>query len=44
MRIPTVEVPLELRRVAAQHLESLRGSELMEGADADASSGAGPTR
>jgi hypothetical protein len=33
MRIAIEEVPLELRRRAAQHLESLRGSELAAGAD-----------
>ena len=29
MLIPVKDVPLEVRRVAAQHLESLRGTELM---------------
>lgn len=31
MRVPVREVPLEVRRAAAQHLESLRGTELMRG-------------
>lgn len=34
MRIPLKEVPIEVRRLAAQHLESLRGTELMNDADA----------
>jgi len=33
MRVPITDVPLEARRVAAQHLESLRGTELLNGAE-----------
>jgi hypothetical protein len=33
MRIPITEVPIEVRRVAAQHLESMRGTELMTEAE-----------
>lgn len=33
MRIPITDVPLQVRRVAAQHLESLRGTEMMTGAE-----------
>ena len=34
MRVPMKEVPLQVRRTAAQHLESLRGTEIMYGAEA----------
>lgn len=31
MQIPVADVPVEARRIAAQHLESLRGTEIMNG-------------
>lgn len=34
MRVPIKEVPLQVRRIAAQHLESLRGTAIMYGAEA----------
>ena len=34
MRVPMKEVPLQVRRIAAQHLESLRGTVIMYGAEA----------
>ena len=33
MQIPITDVPLEVRRAAAQHLESVHGTELMSGAE-----------
>ncbi len=33
MRIPITDVPIAVRRVAAQHFESLRGTELMNGVE-----------
>lgn len=33
MQIPLSDVPIEARRIAAQHLESLRGTELIQGMD-----------
>jgi len=33
MRVSTKDVPLNVRRIAAQHLESLRGTELIMGAE-----------